>query len=158
MNLKQIGLEAIEEITMRSRNEVLRFAPALVAVALVLLTPASSFSQEATNEYLTAEEYVELARPYLHMSCEAAWADAEEVPESYIEIVDKVSAITFLNHDLDIEDVYAHSAEDVEALRVEYYNEIGRRCKENPSMLLTGVVERSLLQAFSNIAPEAVED
>ena len=143
---------------MRFRNEILWCAPALVAVALVLLTPASSFSQEATNEYLTAEEYVELARPYLHMSCEAAWAEAEEVPESYVEIVDKVSAITFLNHDLDIEDVYAHSAEDVEALRVEYYNEIGRRCKENPSMLLTGVVERSLLQAFSNIAPEAIED
>ena len=143
---------------MRFGNEVLRCAPALVVVALVLLTPASSFSQEATNEYLTAEEYIELARPYLHMSCEAAWVEAEEVPDTYIEIVDKVSAITFLNHDLDIEEVYAHSAEDVEALRFEYYNEIGRRCKENPSMLLAGVVERSLLHAFSNVAPEAIED
>jgi hypothetical protein len=46
----------------------------------------------------------------------------------------------------------------VEALRFEYYNEIGRRCKENPSMLLVGVVERSLLHAFSNVAPEAIED
>jgi hypothetical protein len=158
LNLKRIRLKAIEEVAMRFRNEILWCAPALVAVALVLLIPASSFSEEATKEYLTAEEYVELARPYLYMSCEAAWVEAGEVPETYIEIVDKVSAITFLNHDLDIEDVYEHSAEDVEALRVEYYSEIGRRCKENPSMLLAGVVERSLLQAFSNIAPEAIED
>ena len=143
---------------MSKRNELLRSATILVVVALFVFAPLAGAADETAKEYLTAEEYVELARPYLYMSCEAAWVEAGEVPETYIEIVDKVSAITFLNHDLDIEDVYGHSAEDVEALRVEYYSEIGRRCKENPSMLLAGVVERSLLQAFSNIAPEAIED
>ena len=140
---------------MRLRNAVLWCT---LAVALFLLIPAAGSSEETSKEDLTAEEYVELARPYLHMSCEGAWAKAEEDAEAYLEIVDKVSAITFLNHDLDIEEVYAHPEKDVEALRVEYYTEIGRRCKENPSKLLAGVVERSLLQAFSNIAPEAIED
>ena len=140
---------------MRLRNAVLWCT---LAVALFLLIPAAGSSEETSKEYLTAEEYVELAQPYLHMSCEGAWAKAEEDAEAYLEIVDKVSAITFLNHDLDIEEVYAHPEKDVEALRVEYYTEIGRRCKENPSKLLAGVVERSLLQAFSNIAPEAIED
>ena len=143
---------------MRFGNDALRCAPALVVVALFLLTPASSISQEASNEYLTAEEYIELARPYLHMSCEAAWAEAEEVPEAYVGIVDKVSAITFLNHDLDIEEVYQHSEKDVEMLRVTYYNEVGRLCKENPSNLLAGVVEKALLEAFSKVTPEAIED
>lgn len=141
---------------MRLRNEFLGCA--LIAVALFLLIPAVGSPEETSKEYLTAEEYVELAQPYLHMSCEGAWAKAEEDPDTYLAIVDKVSAITFLNHDLDIEEVYAHPEKDVEALRVEYYTEIGRRCKENPSKLLAGVVERSLLQAFSIIAPEAIED
>jgi len=78
--------------------------------------------------------------------------------DAYVEIVDKVSAISFLNHDLDIEDVYDHSAEDVEALRVAYYTEVGSQCKENPNNLLAGVVERALLGAFNKVAPEAIDD
>ena len=143
---------------MTYRNEILWCASALVAAAVFLLVPAARSSAETKTEYLTAEEYIELARPYLHMSCEAAWANAEEDADAYIEIVDKVSAISFLNHDLDIEEVYAHSAEDVEALRVAYYTEIGRICRENPSNLLAGVVEQALLKAFEEVAPEAVDD
>jgi hypothetical protein len=158
MNSRRAHLKAIEETDMRIRNEILWCAPALVAVALFLLIPVSGFSEEATKEYLTAEEYIELAQPYLHLSCEGAWAEAEEDGEAYIQIVNKVSAIGFLNHDLDIEDVYRHSEEEVGTLRVEYYNEIGRLCGENPNLLLAGVVERSLLHAFTKIAPEAIED
>ena len=142
---------------MRLRYEALRCASIVVA-AIFLLVPAARSSDESTQEYLTAEEYIELARPYLHMSCEAAWAMANEDPDAYIEIVDKVSAISFLNHELDIEEVYQRPNEDVEALRVTYYNEVGRRCKENPKKLLTGVVERALLTAFEEIAPEAIDD
>ena len=129
----------------------------LVAVALCVV-PLVRASDEPAREYLTAEEYVEAARPYLHMSCEAAWLTAGEVPEAYVAIVDKVSAITFLNHDLDIEEVYQHPEQDVETLRVTYYNEIGRLCGENPNNLLAGVVERALLNAFSKVTPEAIED
>ena len=143
---------------MTRKSENLWCAAALVVAALFLWVPASGSAAGGPDDYLTVEEYIEQARPYLHMSCEAAWAEAEEDADMYVEIVDKVSAISFLNHDLDIEDVYDHSAEDVEELRVAYYTEVGRQCKENPNNLLAGVVERALLGAFELVAPEAVED
>ena len=143
---------------MKMRNRS-RWCPlALAVVALMLSISAAGAADEGTKEYLTAEEYIELARPYLHMSCEAAWAEAGEVPEDYVGIVDKVSAIAFLNHDLDIEEVYQHPEKDVETLRVTYYNEVGRLCTENPNNLLAGVVEKALLNAFSKVTPEAIED
>jgi len=143
---------------MTTKSQISWAVAALVAAALFMWGPTPDPIKASTEDYLTVEEYIEQARPYLHMSCEAAWTEAEEVPEAYITIVDKVSAISFLNHDLDIEEVYAHSAEDQEALRVAYYTEVGRQCKENPNNLLAGVVERALLQAFTDIAPEAVDD
>ena len=141
----------------RKSQIVWAVAVALVA-ALFLWMPAPKSSNASTQEYLTVEEYIEQARPYLHLSCEGAWEQAAEDAEAYLEIVDKVSAISFLNHDLDIEEVYKHSEEDVEALRVAYYTEIGQICRENPSNLLAGVVEHALLKAFEEVAPEAVED
>ena len=143
---------------MTTRGQIIWAVAALLAAALFMWGPTSEPTRASTDEYLTVEEYIEQARPYLHMSCEAAWAEAKEVPEAYITIVDKVSAISFLNHDLDIEEVYAHSAEDQEALRVDYYTAVGDSCRENPNYLLAGVVERALLQAFTDIAPEAVDD
>ena len=143
---------------MTIRNQMTWVVATLLSAALFLWAPAPSLSEATAQDYLTVEEYIEQARPYLHMSCEAAWAEAEEDADAYVEIVDKVSAISFLNHDLDIEDVYDHSAEDVEALRVAYYTEVGSQCKENPNNLLAGVVERALLGAFNKVAPEAIDD
>lgn len=143
---------------MTTKSQIIWVLAALLAAALFMWGPTSEPIRASTEDYLTVEEYIEQARPYLHMSCEAAWTEAEEDPEAYITIVDKVSAISFLNHDLDIEEVYAHSAEDQEALRVDFYTSTGDFCRENPNLLLAGVVERALLQAFTDIAPEAVDD
>jgi hypothetical protein len=143
---------------MITKSEILWLASAMIVAALLLWAPATGSSDETGKEYLSVEEYIEQARPYLHLSCEGAWELAAMDADAYLEIVDKVSAISFLNHDLNIEEVYDHSAEEVEALRVDYYTEIGQRCKENPKKLLAGVVERSLLTAFNKVAPEAVED
>jgi len=143
---------------MKIKGQIAWALAAVFAAALFLWGPSTAAIEAASEDYLTVEEYIEQARPYLHMSCEAAWAEAEEDADAYVEIVDKVSAISFLNHDLDIEDVYDHSAEDVEALRVAYYAEVGSQCKENPNNLLAGVVERALLGAFNKVAPEAIDD
>ena len=143
---------------MKIKGQTAWALAALIAAALFLWGPSPEAIEAASEDHLTVEEYIEQARPYLHMSCEAAWAEAEEDADVYVEIVDKVSAISFLNHDLDIEEVYDHSSEDVEALRVAYYTEVGSQCKENPNNLLAGVVERALLGAFELVAPEAVED
>jgi hypothetical protein len=143
---------------MKTKGQMTWALATLIAAALFLWGPLPEAIGADSEDYLTVEEYIEQARPYLHMSCEAAWAEAEEDADAYVEIVDKVSAISFLNHDLDIEDVYDHSAEDVEALRVAYYTEVGSQCKENPNNLLAGVVERALLGAFNKVAPEAIDD
>ncbi len=142
---------------MKKWNRMMKSVFFLLGAALLLIAPTARASDE-TPEYLTAEEYIELARPYLHLSCEHAWEEANEDADAYIEIVNKLSAIGFLNHDLDISEVYERPAEDVEALRVEYYNEIGRLCRENPHRLLVGVIERALMSSFMKIAPEAVDD
>lgn len=143
---------------MTRKSQIIWAIAAVLVAAMFLWIPAPRSSSGSAKEYLTVEEYVEQAQPYLHLSCGRAWEQVDMEADAYLEIVDKVSAITFLNHDLDIEEVYAHSAEDVESLRVAYYTEVGRLCKENPNMLLAGVVEHALLKAFSQIAPEAVDD
>ena len=131
----------------------------LLGVALLSVAASTAVSEDASSkQYLSVEEYIELAQPYLHMSCEAAWAAAKEDPEAYVDIIDKLSAIGFLNHDLDIAEVYEQPAEDVDALRVEFYTEVGQLCRKNPHNLLAGVVERALLSSFGKIAPGAVDD
>ena len=55
-----------------------------------------SVAGEGENEYLTAEEYVELARPYFHLSCANAWAEVEEDQDAYLAIIDKMSAIRWI--------------------------------------------------------------
>ena len=143
---------------MKRKNEFRQFAVVFSVLVLLACLQLAGAENESSKEYLTAEEYIELARPYLHLSCEAAWALANEDADAYVAIVDKVSAIGFLNHDLDINEVYEHSEAEVETLRIDFYTSTGDFCRENPNLLLAGVVERALLQAFTKIAPEAVED
>lgn len=143
---------------MKKKNEFRQFAVVFGVLVLFACLQLAGAENESPKEYLTAEEYIELAQPYLHLSCEAAWALANEDADAYVAIVDKVSAIGFLNHDLDINEVYEHSEAEVEALRIDFYTSTGDFCRENPNLLLAGVVERALLQAFTEIAPEAVED
>ena len=63
---------------MNPELRTLRSVSLLAALALVLLVPTAGVSEEA--EYLTAEQYIELARPYLHLSCEGAWQLVDEGP------------------------------------------------------------------------------
>lgn len=130
----------------------------LLAAGLIVAVPIVVGAAESEKDYLTAEEYIEAAQPYLHLSCEGAWNQANQEADAYIDIINTVSAISFLNHELDIEEVYKQPEDEVEALRVGFYNEIGRLCGDNPHRLLAGVVERALMDSFMNIAPEAVDD
>ena len=130
----------------------------ITVMFLVATAPMVVGAAESDKEYLTAEEYVQAAQPYLHLSCEGAWNQANQEADVYIDIINTVSAISFLNHELDIEEVYKQPEGEVEALRVGFYNEIGRLCGQNPHRLLAGVVERALMDSFMNIAPDAVDD
>jgi len=138
---------------MKNHQNPLRIAVLLCAAA-IMLSPISS-SADDTPEYLTAEEYIEQARPYLHLSCAGAWEEAKEDADAYIKIIDKVATVMFINHDLDVEALGKLPKEQLEDFRIAYYTDIGAACRANPNNLIAGVVEEALLETFVRIQPDA---
>ena len=109
----------------------------------------SSFTYSLfAGEEKTIEQYVEEARPYLHLSCQGAWDASGEDPDEYVAIMNTFVSIAFINHDFDVERIYSAPQADQDELSVLFYNEIGQRCEEHPDRLLAGIVERSLESAL----------
>ena len=140
---------------MKKRSELAGIATLFAAVTLLLLIPAMGVAEEAEDEYLTAKEYIELARPYLHLSCANAWAEVEEDQDAFLAIIDKMTTIGFLNHDLDVEALGELPEDTLLMVQTDFYRGIGKKCRMNPNNLLSGVVEEALLEAFTIIDREA---
>ena len=51
---------------------------------------------------MTIDDYIDAARPYLHHSCETAWAAAGEDEDNYIAMMNSFVAIMFINHSFDM--------------------------------------------------------
>jgi hypothetical protein len=62
--------------------------------------------------------------------------------------------VIFINHDFDVEQIEDAPEADQKRLQVLFYDEVGKRCAEDPQRLLAGVVERSLVYAFDEIQKE----
>lgn len=122
----------------------------LVVVVLSVYGNPLSAEQEKT-----IEQYIEESRPYLHLSCEGAWDASGEDPQEYVAIMNRFVSIAFINHDFDVQRIYQAPQADQDELSVIFYNEIGRRCKENPQKLLAGVVETSLEYALNEMKSRA---
>lgn len=120
-------------------------------VAVISLVLGLSTTSVSGDEEMTIDDYIEAARPFLHLSCESAWAVSGENGEKYIQIINDFVAIIFINHDFDVQKIADASPADQEKLQVLFYDETGRRCKEDPQKLLAGVVERSLVFAFDEM-------
>jgi len=103
------------------------------------------------EEEWAIEEYIDEARPYLHHSCQSAWAASGENPEEYVAIMNRFVSIAFINHDFNVQRIYDAPEADQEQLQVIFYNDIGKRCEENPNRLLSGIVERSLEYALNEM-------
>ncbi len=132
-----------------SLNMQIKKSWVLTGLAGLLL---SSFTYSLfAGEEKTIEQYVEEARPYLHLSCQGAWDASGEDPDEYIAIMNRFVSIAFINHDFDVERIYSAPQADQDELSVLFYDEIGQRCKENPEKLLAGVVERSLESALTTM-------
>jgi hypothetical protein len=142
------------ETFMNAHKKILDRLLMLAAATVVAIVPIT-INAEDTPEYLTADEYIEQARPYLHLSCRSAWELVKEDADAYVGIIDKLAAVGFINHDLDVKKLGTLSEKELEAFRVEYYNSIGDQCRENPNNLLAGIVENALLDTFSKIQPDA---
>ena len=115
-----------------------------------LLLSSLTYSLFAGEEK-TIEQYVQEAQPYLHLSCQGAWDASGEDPDEYVAIMNRFVAIAFINHDFDVQRIYEAPQADQDELSVLFYNEIGRRCEENPQRLLAGIVERSLEFALNEM-------
>ena len=112
-----------------------------------ILLSSYAYSLFADQEK-TIEQYIEEARPYLHLSCQGAWDASGEDPDEYVAIMNRFVSIAFINHDFDVQRIYEAPQADQDELSVLFYNEIGQRCEENPQRLLAGIVERSLESAL----------
>lgn len=119
----------------------------LLAAAIGLLLSAYVLPAFAAEE-MTIDQYIDAARPYLNLSCEGAWDESGENADEYVAIINRFVAIIFINHNFDVQRIEEAPAADQEKLRVLFYNEVGKRCGEDPQKLLAGVVERSLVYAF----------
>ena len=125
-----------------------KFWASLGGTGLLLCT----FSLAAVGaQEKTIDDYINEASPYLHHSCESAWAASKENGEEYVAIINRFVAIAFINHDFDIKRIDEAPEADQEELRVIFYDAVGKRCEEDPQKLLAGVVERSLVYAFDEM-------
>jgi hypothetical protein len=110
------------------------------------------------DETKTIDEYISAAQPYLPLSCEGAWEASGQSDEEYINIINRLIAITFINHDFDVALLQEAPQADQDQLSKVFYDEVGRSCRERTQRLLAGVVDRSLVYAFDKVAPEADDD
>lgn len=124
--------------------------------ALIAMTClwASLLASPAVADEKTVEEYIETAQPYLHLSCEDAWELTGADEDEYINIIHHLVAITFINFDFDVELIQQAPKADQEKLSKAFYDEVGRRCRERPQLLLAGVVDGSLVYAFGEVVSE----
>ena len=124
--------------------------PWVLIVLAGLLLGSYAYSLYADQEK-TIEQYIEEAQPYLHLSCQGAWDESGEDPDEYVAIMNRFISIAFINHDFDVQRIYAAPQADQDELSVLFYNEIGERCEKNPQRLLAGIVERSLESALKRM-------
>jgi hypothetical protein len=132
-------------------------AKSRLAISVLLASSLLTINASAEEEK-TVEDYINDARPYLHMSCESAWQSSGPNDAEYINIINRLVAISFINHDFDVALVNDAPEAEQERLRKIFYDDIGQRCKKRPQRLLAGVVDRSLVHAFREVAPEADHD
>lgn len=130
----------------------------ITAIALILSAVCIGFlptlSTATADETHTVEWYLDQARPHLHHSCQSAWDMVMEDQDQFIELVGTISAVSFYNHDFNIERLTALPEDKQTVLQREFYEEIGELCRENNQSLLAGVVDTALTGAIAKVAAE----
>ena len=106
------------------------------------------------GEEKSIDDYLDDARPYLHHSCESAWEATGESAEEYVAIINRFVGVVFINYDFDVNQIAEAPEADQKRLQMLFYNEVGKRCSEDPERLLAGIVEGSLVYAFAEIQKE----
>jgi len=127
---------------------------AVLVVSAVFILSGLVLQAAAPEEEHTVEWYLDQARPYMMLSCESAWDLAEQDTDKFVELIGKISAVSFYNHDFNIERLTSLSEEKREELTREFYEDIGEFSRKNPRSLLAGVVDFALVEAIAKVTAE----
>jgi hypothetical protein len=127
---------------------------ALLTLGAVCTLLVSAQQTVIADESKTVEWYLDQARPHLHHSCQSAWDMVEQDQDHFIDMVGTISAVSFYNHDFNIERLTALPEEKQTELQREFYEEIGEMCREDNQSLLAGVVDTALTGAIAKIVAE----
>ena len=136
---------------MNLKNHKSMFAKFLGTLCFALVLTQQTTSADETR---TVEWYLDQARPHLHHSCQSAWDMVEQDQDQFIEMIGTISAVSFYNHDFNIERLTALPEDKQDELQREFYEEIGEMCREDYKSLLAGVVDTALTGAIAKIAAE----
>ena len=136
---------------MNLKNHKTMFALFLNAICIALVPAQLTASADETR---TVEWYLDQARPHLHHSCQSAWDMVEQDQDQFIEMIGTISAVSFYNHDFNIERLTALPEDKQDELQREFYEEIGEMCREDNQSLLAGVVDTALTGAIAKIVSE----
>jgi hypothetical protein len=136
-------------MVIEEQSMLLRKSGVFVAATFLFI---GTFGQAVfAADEMTIEDYIDEARPYLHHSCQSAWEASNEDPDEYVAMMNRFVAIAFINHNFDVQRIDDAPEADQEQLRVLFYNDVGKRCKEHPDRLLAGIVERSIEYALKEM-------
>ena len=127
---------------------------ATLALSAAFILSGLTLQAASSEEEHTAEWYLDQARPYMMLSCESAWDLAEQDVDKFVELIGKISAVSFYNHDFDLERLTNLSEEKREQLTREFYEGIGEYSRKNPQSLLAGVVDFALMDAIAKVKAE----
>lgn len=127
---------------------------ATLTLSVAFILSGLALQAASTEEEHTAEWYLDQARPYMMLSCEDAWDLAEQDVDKFVELIGTVSAVSFYNHDFDLERLTGLSEEKRELLVKEFYEGIGEFSEKNPQSLLAGVIDFALMDAIAKVKAE----
>lgn len=127
---------------------------ATIALSAVFILSGLVLKAASSDEEHTAEWYLDQARPYMMLSCEDAWDLAEQDVDKFVELIGTVSAVSFYNHDFNLERLTNLPEEKRELLVKEFYEGIGEFSEKNPQSLLAGVIDFALMDAIAKVKAE----
>lgn len=126
----------------------------VLALGALYVVSVPSLQTASADEARTVEWYLDQARPLLHHSCQSGWDAVEQDQDQFIELVGTISAVSFYNHDFNIERLTTLPEDKQTVLQREFYEEIGELCRQNGESLLAGVVDTALTGAIAKVAAE----
>ena len=116
---------------------------ALIAGALMLMLACYS----AVAKDKKAIDYIDAAKPYLHLSCQALVDDFGKDEKKMAEIVELMVAVSVINREIDLTKLLNTESDKTEFGQF-LEKALKEQCKDDVQSLLMGNVDRAIVYAF----------